>query len=36
MVFLPHVGVIEISDAIVLVKADQQLSVSYRNIPGHL
>jgi hypothetical protein len=35
MVFLAHMGIIEIPDAIVLIEANQEAAVSHRNITWH-
>jgi hypothetical protein len=35
MVFLPNVGIVQITDAIVLIKTDQKPPISYRDISGH-
>ncbi len=35
MIFLSHMGKVEIPDPIVVVKADQKLTVSHRNVAGH-
>jgi len=35
MIFLPHVGIINIPEAIILIKGDKEVAVSYRNITRH-
>jgi hypothetical protein len=35
MIFLSHMGKVEIPDPIVVVEADQELAVSDRNVSGH-
>jgi hypothetical protein len=36
MILFAHKGIINISQAVILIKSDQQRSISYRNITGHI